>query len=108
MPYFPEIHADAQTGTHHGVLMGEREEHLTGVLLNLCYQRKLRDGKQKVDVACQNGKLQAAQVARRFSATFSPGRDPGVPGLSPTSGSLQGACFSLCLCLCLSLCVSHE
>ena len=36
------------------------------------------------------------------------GRDPGVPGSSPTSGSLQGACFSLCLCLCasLSLCVS--
>ena len=25
----------------------------------------------------------------------------GVPGSSPTSGSLHGACFSLCLCLCL-------
>ena len=39
---------------------------------------------------------------------FSPGPDPGVPGSSPTSGSLHGACFSLCLCLCLSLSVSHE
>ena len=29
--------------------------------------------------------------------------DPGVPGSSPTSGSLHGACFSVCLCLCLSL-----
>ena len=42
------------------------------------------------------------------------GCDPGVPGSSPTSGSLREACFSLCLCLCpslslsLSLCVSHE
>ena len=37
---------------------------------------------------------------------FSPGRDPGVPGLNPTSGSLHGTCFSLCLCLCLSLSMS--
>ena len=44
----------------------------------------------------------------KFSAAFSPGCDPGVPGLSLTSGSLHGACFSLCLSLCLSLCVSHE
>ena len=29
---------------------------------------------------------------------FGPGHDPGVPGLSPTSGSLRGACSSLCLC----------
>ena len=50
----------------------------------------------------------AAQVAQRFSAAFSPGRDPGVSGSSPTSDSLHGASFSLCLCLCLSLCVSHE
>ena len=39
---------------------------------------------------------------------FCPGRDPGVPGSSPTTGFLHGACFSLHLCLCLSLCVSHE
>ena len=26
---------------------------------------------------------------------FSPGRDPGGPGSSPTLGSLHGACFSL-------------
>ena len=38
---------------------------------------------------------------------FGSGHDPGVPGSSPTSGSLHGACFSLCLCLCLFLCVSH-
>ena len=45
-------------------------------------------------------------VAQRFSATFSPGHDPGVSGSSPTLGSLCGTCFSLCLCLCLSLSVS--
>ena len=48
----------------------------------------------------------AAQVTQWFS----PGCDPGDPGLSPMSASLHGACFSLCLCLCLclslSLCVS--
>ena len=33
----------------------------------------------------------AAWVAQRFSAAFSPGHDPGVPGLSPTLGSLHGA-----------------
>ena len=43
-----------------------------------------------------------------WASAFGPGRDPGVLGSSPTSGSLHGACFSLCLCLCLSLCVSHE
>ena len=37
---------------------------------------------------------------------FGPGHDPGVPGSSPTSGSLHRACFSLCLCLCLSLSLS--
>ena len=55
------------------------------------------------------------QVAQRFSATFGPGHDPGVPGPSTTSGSLHGACFSLCLCRCvsahppsLSLSLSHK
>ena len=46
-----------------------------------------------------------------LSTTFGPGRDPGDPGSSPTSGSPRGACFSLCLCCVsasLSLCVSHE
>ena len=47
-----------------------------------------------------------AWVAQRVSAAFSPGRDPGDPGSSPTSGSLRRACFSLCLCLCLSLSLS--
>ena len=44
-----------------------------------------------------------------LAPAFGPGRDPGVPGSSPTSGSWHGACFSLCLCLCpppLSLCLS--
>ena len=53
----------------------------------------------------------APWVAQRFSASFSPGPDPGDLGSSPASGSLHGACFSLCLCLCLSLsplCVSHK
>ena len=48
----------------------------------------------------------AAQVVQWFSATFSPGPDPGDPGSGPTLGSLQGACFSLCLCFCLSLSLS--
>ena len=48
----------------------------------------------------------AAQVAQRFSATCSPGCDPGDPGWSPTSGSLHGACFSLPVSLCLSLSLS--
>ena len=39
-------------------------------------------------------------------SAFSPARDPGVRGSSPTSSSLHGACFSLCLCLCLSLSLS--
>ena len=45
-----------------------------------------------------------------LAPAFGPGRDPGVPGLSPTTGSLHGTCFSFCLCLCFSLflCVSHE
>ena len=54
-------------------------------------------------------------VAQQFSGlAFGPGRDPGVPVSSPTSGFLHGACFSLCLCLylslslSLSLSVSHE
>ena len=45
----------------------------------------------------------AAWLAQRFSAVFSPGREPGEAGSSPMSGFLHGACFSLCLCLCLSL-----
>ena len=45
--------------------------------------------------------FRATPVAQRFSAAYSPGRDPGDPGSSPTSGSLRGACFSL-----LSLSVS--
>ena len=46
----------------------------------------------------------------RLAPAFGPGRDPGVPGSSPVSGSRRGACFSLSLCLCLSLslCVYHE
>ena len=42
-----------------------------------------------------NNSYWAAQVAQRFSAAFNPGRDPGDPGSSPTSGSLHGACFLL-------------
>ena len=39
--------------------------------------------------------IRAARVAQRFSAAVGPGRDPGVPGSSPKSGSLHGAHFSL-------------
>ena len=47
-------------------------------------------------------------MAQLWSICLSSGRDPGVPRLSPASGSLHGACLSLCLCLCLSLCLSQE
>ena len=36
-------------------------------------------------------RYRAARVAQRFSAAFSPGPDPGEPGSSPMSGSLDGA-----------------
>ena len=39
---------------------------------------------------------------------FGPGRDPGVPGSSPTAGSLHGVYFSLCLCLCLSVSLMNK
>ena len=45
-------------------------------------------------------------VAQWFSACLWPGRDPGVPGWSPPSGSRHGACFSLLLCVSLSLSLS--
>ena len=50
----------------------------------------------------------AALVARRFGATCSLGCDPGDPGSSPTSGSLQSLPLPLPVSLPLSLCVSHE
>ena len=50
--------------------------------------------------------LRHAWVARRLSVCFSSGRDTGVLGSSPTSGSLHGNCFSLCLYLCPPLSVS--
>ena len=43
---------------------------------------------------------------RGLAPPLAPGRDPGVLGSSPASGSLPGACFSLCLCLCLPLSLS--
>ena len=55
----------------------------------------------------QEGWVWAAQVAQRFSTTFSPGPDPGDLGSSPTSGSLHRVCFSFaCVSASLSLCVS--
>ena len=51
--------------------------------------------------------LRAALVVQRFSAACSPGRDPGDPGSSPTSGSLSVWCLLLPLpvSLPLSLCL---
>ena len=43
---------------------------------------------------------------RGLVPSFGSGRDPGVLGSGPTSGSLHGACFYLCLSLLLSLCLS--
>ena len=58
----------------------------------------------------QESQLEGHLGGQRWSVCCGPGHDPGVPGLSPPSGSLHGACFSLCLCLCLSLslCESRE
>ena len=41
-------------------------------------------------------------MAQQLAPAFGPGRDLGVLGLSPVSGSLHGVCFSLCLCVCVS------
>ena len=45
-----------------------------------------------------------------FAPAFGPGRDPGDPGSSPTSGSrcVEPASPSACLCLSLSLCDYHK
>ena len=54
----------------------------------------------------QNSKTGTPVWLSGLAPAFGPRHDPGVPGSSPTSGSLHGACFSLCLCLCLSLSLS--
>ena len=71
------------------------------------------DGSQAPDAASGKGNLGMSEKGipgglSGGAPAFGPGRDTGVPGWSPMSGSLRGACFSLCLCLCLSLCVSHK
>ena len=38
-----------------------------------------------------------------LAPAFSPGCDPGDPGLGRAWGSLHGACFSLCLSLYVSM-----
>ena len=93
---------------------GKMDLHKTRKQKNM-FQIKEQDetsGKEKKNLNEMEIRKQsrAARVAQGFSAAFGSGRDPGVPGWSPMSGSLHGACFSLCLCLCLSLslCVSHE
>uniref|UniRef100_A0A8I3MD40 Uncharacterized protein n=1 Tax=Canis lupus familiaris TaxID=9615 RepID=A0A8I3MD40_CANLF len=50
-------------------------------------------------------RLPKKDIINGLAPAFGPGRDPGVPGSSPTSGSRHGAYFSLLLCLCLSLSV---
>ena len=39
----------------------------------------------------KNAFLGGTRVVQRFSATFDPGHDPGVPGSSPAPGSMRGA-----------------
>ncbi|CAD7668187.1 unnamed protein product [Nyctereutes procyonoides] len=60
--------------------------------------KSLKGDKKKLP--CEGGEK------RDECTAFSPGRDPGDLGSSPTSGSLRGACFSVCLCLCHFLSVS--
>ena len=48
-----------------------------------------------------------AQVAQWFSATFSPGPDPGVPGSSPHQAPcMEPAYLFASVCVCVSL--THE
>ena len=51
----------------------------------------------------KSSRVGTARGAQQFSTAFSPERDPGDPGSSPTSGSLYDACLSLCLSLSLSV-----
>ena len=67
---------------------------------------QIKNSIDRAEVADRSKTNRASLVAQQFSATFSPGSDPGDPGWSPMSGSLRGTCFSLWLCLCLSLSLS--
>uniref|UniRef100_A0A8P0PN94 Bax inhibitor 1 n=1 Tax=Canis lupus familiaris TaxID=9615 RepID=A0A8P0PN94_CANLF len=72
-----------------------------GLENSLCFSQNSHWNSSYLPASCacwvEIERLRAARVAQRFSATFSPGCDPGDPGSSRTSGSLRGACFSLCL-----------
>lgn len=59
MPFLPEICAEdkLQIGTHHGVLIRVTEGRLAGVQFDF---KKWRHGRQKIDINCQNGKLQSS------------------------------------------------
>ena len=68
-------------------------------LFSTCYKKVWH-------IILMNNKMSLVGIPRWLSSlapAFGPGRDPGVPGSSPASGSRHGACVSLCLCLCLSL-----
>ena len=54
----------------------------------------------------QKTTYRAALMAQWFSATFSPGHDPGDLGLSPMSGSVEPASPSACVSASLSVCLS--
>ena len=71
---------------------------VAGWLDYFCFQRWSKNNHIKVKIMGIPGWLSDSAPA------FGLGRDPGVLGSSPVSGSLHGACFSLC-CVSASLSV---
>ena len=71
--------------------------------LMVCQGKRLPPWHDSTELFTEAGQRGIPGWLSGLAPAFGPERDPGVPGSSPTSGSLRGACFSLCLCLCLSL-----
>ena len=78
-------------------ILGYKVKNHKHVVVTLSVKESARESMQ---IKAKGGD---AWMVQQLSSAFGPGHDPGVPGSSPTLGSLHGACFSLCLCLCLCL-----
>ena len=79
-------------GSHPGLKAGAKPLSHQGCSPSLSFQKDFIYLLERVSVGIP-GWLSGLQPS------FGPGRDLGVPGSSPTSGSLHGACLSLSLCL---------